>query len=72
MPRSKDFIAMSKIKLDLSSQEITARLKRACGLGDAELRATTIRNLMTEIKPESSASIKPRKKKKTEHARIHS
>jgi len=64
-----DVIAM---KVDMSAAAVTARLKLACGLGDAERLATAVRRLMAEIKPESSASTEPRKKKKAKHARIHS
>lgn len=56
----------------MSAAAVTARLKRACGLGDAERRATAIRRLMAEIKFESGALAEPRKKKKAKHARIHS
>ena len=53
------------MKVDMSSAAVTARLKLACGLGDAERRATAIRRLMNEIKSESKASAEPGKKKKT-------
>jgi len=59
-------------KVDMSSAAVTARIKRACGLGDVERVATTIRYLMAEIRSESRASVEPRKKKKAKHARIHS
>jgi hypothetical protein len=61
-----------KTRVDMSSAAVTARLKRAGGLGDAERRATAIRRLMNEIKSESKASAEPRKKKKTKNASIHS
>jgi hypothetical protein len=60
------------LKVDMSSATITARLKRVGGLSDAERRATVIRNLVAEIRPEGKASLKPRKKKKPKHASIHS
>jgi hypothetical protein len=61
-----------KTRVDMSGEAVTARLKRACDLGDAERRATVIRNLVAEIRPEGKASLKPRKKKKPKHASIHS
>ena len=61
-----------KTRGDMSSEAVTARLKRACGLGDAERQATLIRYLVAEIKSESKASAEPRKKKKTKNASIHS
>jgi hypothetical protein len=65
---------MSKqIRVDMSAAAVTARVKIACGLGDAERVATAIRRLMPEIKSESSASAESRKKKKkATHARVHS
>lgn len=36
-------------KIDMSSEAITARLKRAGGLGDAEMLMTMIRSLMAEL-----------------------
>jgi hypothetical protein len=63
---------IKKRKVDMSAAAVTARLKRACGLGDVERVATTIRYLMAEIRSESRGSVEPRKKKKTRHARIHS
>ena len=41
-----------KTEIDVSSAAITARLKRACGLGDIEIVATTIRSLIAEIRGE--------------------
>jgi hypothetical protein len=61
-----------KTRVDMSAEAVTARLKRAGGLGDAERRATMIRHLVAEIKSESKASVEPRKKKKPKHASIHS
>jgi len=61
-----------KIKVDMSAAAVTARLKRACGLGDAERRATMIRNLTAEIKSESRPSKRLRNKKKNKDASIHS
>jgi hypothetical protein len=42
----------TKTKIDMSSKAVTARLKRACGLGDAERLMTTIRALLAEIRGE--------------------
>lgn len=39
----------AKRQIDMSAKAVTARLKRACGLGDAERLMTTIRSLMAEI-----------------------
>ena len=39
-------------KLDIPPEEVTARLKRACGLGDIERMATTIRSIAAEIRGE--------------------
>jgi hypothetical protein len=61
-----------KAGVDMSSEAVSARLKRACGLGDAERGATLIRDLVAEIESESKASAEPRKKKNNKHARIHS
>jgi|GEM_PF-2505464 len=36
-------------RIDMSPEAVTARLKRACGLGDAERLMTVIRSLMAEI-----------------------
>ena len=33
------------MKIDMSAAAVTARLKRGCGLGDAERRATMTRQL---------------------------
>ena len=38
-----------KPKIDLSPDAVTAHLKRACGLGDAERFMTIIRSLLAEI-----------------------
>ena len=38
-----------KPKIDMSPEAVTARLKRAGGLGDAERLMTAIRSLMAEI-----------------------
>ena len=61
-----------RTEVDMSAAAVTARLKRACGLGDAEQRATMIRLLVAELKSKSRASVEPRKKKKAKHARVHS
>lgn len=65
-----------KIKVDMSAAAVTARLRRACGLGDAERLATRIRLAMEEIeapKP-TSAERHPKKKnpKRVANASIHS
>jgi hypothetical protein len=36
-------------KVDMSAEAVTARIKRACGLGDAERLMTTIRSWRAEI-----------------------
>ena len=41
-----------KTKIDMSPNAVTARLKRACGLGDAEMLMTMIRSAMAEIRGE--------------------
>ncbi len=41
-----------KIKIDMSAAAVTARLKKACGLGDIERMATSIRSLVAEIRGE--------------------
>jgi ribosomal 50S subunit-associated protein YjgA (DUF615 family) len=63
-----------KTKVDMSAEAVTARLKRAWGLGDAERLSTMIRSAMSEIKPEkpTSAERHEEKKKQVPHARIHS
>jgi len=61
-----------KTKIDMSAAAVTARLKLACGLGDAERLATIIRSLRTEIKSENPVPVEPREKKKVTNARIHS
>jgi hypothetical protein len=40
----------------MSAEAVTARLKRACGLGDAERWMTMIRSLMSEIHGEKEIS----------------
>lgn len=61
-----------KTRVDMSSAAVTARLKRAGGLSDAERRATMIRNLVAEIRSESKPSFEAQQKKKPKHASIHS
>jgi len=39
-------------KVDMSPQAVTARLKRACNLGDIEIVATAIRSDVAEIRGE--------------------
>ncbi len=58
----------------MSAEAVTERLKRTCGLGDAERLATMIRSAMAEIKSEkpTSAERHQGKKKRVPHARIHS
>jgi hypothetical protein len=41
-----------KTKIDMSPQAVTARLKRACGLGDAEMLMTAIRSESVLIRDE--------------------
>jgi hypothetical protein len=38
-----------RIKVDMSAAAVTARLKRTCGLGDAEGLATMMRDAVDEI-----------------------
>jgi hypothetical protein len=67
---------MRNTKVDMSAEAVSARLKRACGLGDAERLATMIRSAMAEIesaKPRSDERhAKKKKPKRVPHARIHS
>ena len=60
----------------MSREAVTARIKRACGLGDAERLATMIRSAMAEIESPTPTSAEGHQKKKTPkrvpHARIHS
>jgi len=44
-----EFRMRKEIKVDMSAAAVTARLKRACGLGDAEGLATMMRDAMDEI-----------------------
>ena len=44
-------------KVDMSAEAVTPRIKRACGLGDAERLATMIRSAMAEIEA-TPASVK--------------
>jgi hypothetical protein len=60
----------NRTKVDMSPEAVTARLKRVCGLGDAERRATMIRSLINEIKPEKQLSKKPNDKKQNKDASI--
>ena len=41
-------------KVDVSREAVTARIKLACGLGDAERLATMIRSAMAEIRGEKA------------------
>ena len=43
-------------KIDMSATAVTARLRRACGLGDAERLATMIRSAVAEIRGEKATS----------------
>jgi hypothetical protein len=54
-----------KTKVDMSAAAVTARLKRACGLGDAERLVTMVRSAMAEIESEKRTSAEPHQKKKT-------
>jgi hypothetical protein len=56
-----------KIKVDMSREAVAARIKRACGLGDAERLAMMIRPAMAGIAPANLALRKktPPKKKRT-------
>ena len=44
---------MKKRKVDMSAAAVTARVKHACGLGDIEMMATTMRSLVAEIRGEN-------------------
>ena len=44
-----EFEVRKEIRVDMSAAAVTARLKRACGLGDAERLATMTRDAMDEI-----------------------
>ena len=46
-------------EIDMSAAAVTARLKRACGLGDVERMAITIRSLIAEIRGEKEISELP-------------
>jgi hypothetical protein len=63
-------------KVDMSSEAVTARIKRACGLGDAERSAAMIRSAIAEIETPKPTSAERHQKKKNPkrvpHARIHS
>jgi hypothetical protein len=63
-------------KVDMSAEAVTARLKRTCGLGDAERLATMFRSVMAEIesaKPtRDDRHAKKKKPRRVPHARIHS
>ncbi|HXT63484.1 MAG TPA: hypothetical protein VN696_10655 [Pyrinomonadaceae bacterium] len=48
-----------KPKIDMSAKAVTARLKLACGLGDAERRMTIIRSVSAEIHGEKEISELP-------------
>ena len=65
-----------KTKVDMSTEAVTARLRRACGLGDAEMLATMIRSAMAEIESATPRSderhAKKKNSKRVSHARIHS
>jgi len=53
-------------KVDMSAEAVTARLRRACGLGDAERLTSVIRSARAEIesaRPAVGKKPKPRKKK---------
>jgi hypothetical protein len=41
-----------KLKVDMSAEAVTGRIKLACGLGDAERLATMIRSAVAEIRGE--------------------
>ncbi len=60
------------MKVDMSSEAVTARLKVACGLGDIERWMIRIRELTSEIRSESAPAGKSKKKKKHKDARARS
>jgi hypothetical protein len=53
-----------KTKIDMSSEAITARLKRACGLGDAERAMTFILSAIAPLKAAKPDAEKSKTKKK--------
>ena len=65
MQTPKDRKAISQMnKVDMSAEAVTARLKRACGLGDAERLATMIKSAMAEIESGKRKSDERHPKKK--------
>jgi len=48
----------------MSARSVTARLKRACGLGDIERLATAIKSARAEIESAGPAADKPTPRKK--------
>jgi hypothetical protein len=71
----KQLIEKRGRQVDMSSKAVTARLKRACGLGDAERLATMIRSAIAEIesgRPTSDEKDAEKKTRNVPHARIHS
>lgn len=53
-----------KTKVDMSAEAVTARLKRACGLGDAERAMTLILSAVAPLKSPKSIAEKSKPKKK--------
>jgi hypothetical protein len=47
--RNTDEQITAKRQIDMSAEAVTARVKLACELGDAERLMTTIRSLVAEI-----------------------
>jgi hypothetical protein len=50
-------------KVDMSAKAVTARLKRACGLGDAERAITLILSALAPLKTPRAEKSKRKKKK---------
>ena len=57
---------IERTKVDMSGAAVSARLRRACGLGDAERLATMIRSAIAEIE-----SAKPTVRRKTPKEERH-
>jgi len=51
----------AKLKIDMSSEAVTSRIKHACGLGDVEMLATMMRSAVANI-----ASAKPVTRKRSQ------
>jgi hypothetical protein len=54
----------AKRKIDMSSEAVTSRIKQACGLGDVEMLATTMRAAVADIASEKPSTRKRSQSKK--------